>query len=156
MPAIETLTILIDLRPSDPDLYAKRAKLHKSRHDSALVYQDLLQIRKIQSDHPDIPLLYQYVRECIVAYENRASEFELRKDLPSAITVLSSALSLDPEDWMMLLKRGILYARIGREELAMSDINQYLADPARDVSRDIEGKRELAKICISRAQKFQE
>ncbi|TPX39027.1 chitobiosyldiphosphodolichol beta-mannosyltransferase [Synchytrium endobioticum] len=156
LPAIDTLTAMIDMQPLNPDLYAKRANLLKSLNQPIPTYHDLLQVCSMQPDHPDVPTLDEYIRKSIVCFKNRASECEIQNDLKSAVNALSNVLSLDPADWLSLLKRGTLHATLGESNDAILDISRYLLDPARDISRDIQAKRELANICTIKAQKAQE
>ncbi|TPX35639.1 chitobiosyldiphosphodolichol beta-mannosyltransferase [Synchytrium microbalum] len=151
-PCIETLSLLIAMRPSNPELYAQRATMHKAMNNPVSAFHDICSLISLFPQHPDIRDLQIYMSESIVALKNRASACEIQDDLPGAIAALSLILEMDGGDRMSLLKRGILYARTGLGNQAVNDLGRFLSDPTRDSTRDAEAKLELSKICVFRAQ----
>lgn len=79
-------------------------------------------------------------------FKNQASEQIIRKDLNLAIWYLNQAIELDSENFKLLMLRGILLDRLGKDQEALEDLLEVYTWPSRDGDGEIELVKELGKL----------
>jgi tetratricopeptide (TPR) repeat protein len=112
---------------------------------------DLQKAIQLDPKNKELRGLMEYVMLIAIRYKNKASEQMLKGirninffcmliscsgQYDVAIYFLNQALELDPTDWMILLKRGILFSEIGHNDSAVADLLAVLENNERDASRD--------------------
>ncbi|KAL2913040.1 Tetratricopeptide repeat protein 16 [Polyrhizophydium stewartii] len=144
--AMEILHVLIDLDPKNVSLCILRAKLHRSMRNVDFANIDLQRAVRIKPDHPEIPGLQRYVLSVAVDLKNKAAEKIAKKQPNSAVWFLNRAIELDPTDWTIVFRRGVLLAEIHNHDGALEDLLNALANPARDTTRDQEIKNHIGSV----------
>ncbi|KAI8926612.1 hypothetical protein BC831DRAFT_511557 [Entophlyctis helioformis] len=144
--AMEILYTLIDMDPSNADLYILRAKLYRSLQNVDFAHIDLQHAMQLAPDHPEVPGLRHYVLSVAVDLKNKATDQIIKKQPSTAVWYLNHAIELDPDDWTILFRRGVLLAEIHNYDGALEDLLNVLSYPERDTTRDQEIKNHIGSV----------
>ncbi|KAJ3147576.1 Tetratricopeptide repeat protein 16, partial [Irineochytrium annulatum] len=145
--AFEILYILTERNPNNCDLFILRAKLYREQENIDFMHMDLQRAMKINPAHPEVMGLLESTMLVAIRYKNKASEQILKGQFDLAIYFLNHALELDPMDWVLLFKRGVLFAEIGHYDSAIADLTTVLDACERDeIRREDDIKAHLASV----------
>ncbi|KAI8847650.1 hypothetical protein BC829DRAFT_236686 [Chytridium lagenaria] len=144
--ALELLYVLTSRNPNHADLFILRAKIYRQQGNVDFVNIDTQRAIQLQPSHPEIRGLLEYTMLVAIRYKNKASDQILKGKFDVAIYFLNHALELDPMDWVLLFKRGILFSEIGQFESAIVDLTAVLEHPEYDKTRESEIRAHLGSV----------
>ncbi|KAJ3099345.1 Tetratricopeptide repeat protein 16 [Phlyctochytrium planicorne] len=144
--ALELLYSLTCRNPEDPEYFILRAKIYRHMGNVDFVNIDTQKAIQLAPSHPEIKGLLEYIMLVAIRYKNKASDQILKGQYDTAIYFLNHALELDPMDWVLLFKRGILFSEIGHFESAIVDLSSVLEHPEYDKRRETEIKAHLGSV----------
>ncbi|KAJ3159390.1 Tetratricopeptide repeat protein 16 [Geranomyces michiganensis] len=127
--ALEILYQLTEENEGNIELFILRAKIFKHLGNVESTHLDVQRSIQINPDHPELPDLLEFTLTTAVQYKNRASYQILQGSPIMAIQCLTHALDLDPDDWILYLKRGALLADIAQYDGAIQDLERVLQQP---------------------------
>ncbi|KAL3901775.1 MAG: hypothetical protein SGCHY_000353 [Lobulomycetales sp.] len=124
--ALQLLCDLITRWPQNVSVLVLRARIYVLMDMIDFVNIDVDVIKKVDKGHHAIPQLEKYVMTKAVLYKNVASEMIIKDDIGLSVISLNHAIELDPEDWTLLFKRGVLLSQLGHFESSLIDITNCL------------------------------
>ncbi|ORX77497.1 TPR-like protein [Anaeromyces robustus] len=116
--------------------YVIRAKFYQMNDEVSLVNKDRLKIIELCPDHPELDPINKYIINMTTYYKNRADEMVQKEHFDIAINFLNLAIELDPEDWILYFKRGLLLCDIEKYEESISDFENLLYEIDHDTDKD--------------------
>ncbi|KAJ3215225.1 Tetratricopeptide repeat protein 16 [Dinochytrium kinnereticum] len=140
------LYVLTSRNPNNVELFILRAKIYRNQGNVDFVNIDTQTAVQLQPSHPEIKGLLEYIMLVAIRYKNKASDQILKGQFDVAIYFLNHALELDPMDWVLLFKRGILFSEIGHFESAIVDLSAVLEHPEYDKRREGEIRAHLGSV----------
>ncbi|KAJ3147467.1 Tetratricopeptide repeat protein 16 [Geranomyces variabilis] len=146
--ALEILYKLTEGTSDNIELFILRAKIYKHLGNVESTHLDVQRSIKINPDHPELPELLKFTLTTAIQYKNRASYQMLQGSPNVAIQYLTYAMDLDPDDWMLYLKRGALLADIAQYDCAIQDLERVLQQPDLSTTTVQEVRDKLARIHI--------
>lgn len=103
--ALAHLYELEETKSDSADLYIFRAEIHKHLGNVDFANLDMIKAKEINPDHPNLKAILEWVISICVDYKNKADTEILNSHYSEAIFFLNQAIDLDPQDWLLLIKR---------------------------------------------------
>jgi tetratricopeptide (TPR) repeat protein len=144
--ACELLYQLLEITPNNADILIFRAEIHKHLGNVDFANLDVIKASKINPLHTNLTEIIHWITTICVDYKNKAAKEFLTGHFHEAIWYYDHAIELDPEDWMLILNRGKLYAQLHYHENAIQDFLSVLNNPKRDTQRDKDIELQVASI----------